>query len=68
MEPPPSPLPWKVDGLLILAADGTVVASVATHAPVSLRQLKANAERIVAAVNRDQGQAREDGNGEAIHD
>jgi hypothetical protein len=36
MEPPPSPLPWKVDGLLILAADGTVVASVATHAPVCL--------------------------------
>jgi hypothetical protein len=60
VEPPPSPLPWKVDGLLILAADGTVIASVATHAPVSLRQLKVNAEVIVEAVNR--GRAREEGN------
>lgn len=63
MQPPPSPRPWKVDGLLILAADGTVVASVATHAPVCLRQLKANAEAIVAAVNRNRnrGRAREEG-------
>jgi hypothetical protein len=59
MEPPPSPLPWKVDGLLIVAADGTVVASVATHAPVSLRQLKVNAECIVEAVNRGRARGEE---------
>lgn len=54
----PSPLPWKVDGLCIRDAAGRVVGSVASYEAVTLAVMRANAERIVAAVNRDQGQAK----------
>jgi hypothetical protein len=50
-EPAHSPTPWTVDGLLIRDANGSIVASVATHEPVTFEQLRANAAFLVACVN-----------------